>query len=65
VDNDRNRCRSKRLVLLPSAVETAFASGSNCTDSSYDCDPLIVTTSTAATTAAATAAAPAAESTKT
>ena len=45
------------IVRLPSAVETAIASGSNCTDSSYDSNPLIIATSTATSATSATAAA--------
>jgi hypothetical protein len=36
--------------LQEAAVETAIASGNNCTDSSYDGNPLIVVTSTATST---------------
>jgi hypothetical protein len=53
------------IVRLPSAVETALASGNNCTDSSYDCNPLIIATSTATATVKATAAAKSAKSTET
>jgi hypothetical protein len=51
------------IVQLPSAVETAVASGTNCTDSGYDGNTPIITTSTATSAVpAATSAAPAAAS---
>jgi hypothetical protein len=42
------------IFRLPSAVETSVAFGKNCADSCYDCNLLIITTSTA--TASATSA---------
>jgi hypothetical protein len=59
------KLRTARLQEF--AVETAVALGTNCTDSSYDGNPLIIATATATTTSAvkaATSAAAAIKSTK-